>query len=95
MVTKSSSLLLLTTCPLKKLFIASFPQPSAHHQLESSLLLRSANQIQHILLIAYFLPYIRLSKVSNQYMFTLKMATAIFAEMLDNFQHLMWLIHES
>jgi hypothetical protein len=39
--------------------------------------------------------YVRLPKMSNQYTFTLKMATAMFTEMLENFQHLTWLIPKS
>jgi hypothetical protein len=37
----------------------------------------------------------RSTKTINHYIFTLKMATAIFAETLDNFQNLMRLIPES
>jgi hypothetical protein len=33
------------------------------------------------------LPYIRLPKTPNLYIFTLKMANAIFAETFDNFQN--------
>jgi hypothetical protein len=44
---------------------------------------------------AYCLPYIRLPEVPNQHVVTLKMATAVFAKTLDNFQHLMQLIPKS
>jgi hypothetical protein len=37
----------------------------------------------------------RLPKMPNHYTFTLKMATAVFAEMFDNSRHLTWLIPES
>jgi hypothetical protein len=39
----------------------------------------SANLFYHILLATYHLLYIRLSRTPNQYTFTLKMATAMFA----------------
>jgi hypothetical protein len=39
-------------------------------------------------------PYIRLLKMPSHYIFTLKMATAVFSKM-DNFQHSTWLIPES
>jgi hypothetical protein len=42
----------------------------------------------------YYLPHIRLPKRPNHYTFTLKMATAMFAETLDNFQHSTRLIPE-
>jgi hypothetical protein len=35
----------------------------------------------------FHLPYIRLPKTNKQYIFTLKMATPMFAEMFGNFQH--------
>jgi hypothetical protein len=38
-------------------------------------------------LSTFFLPYIRLPKTSRHYIFTLNMATAKYAETLDNFQH--------
>jgi hypothetical protein len=81
--------------PLKKLFITASPLPCAHRQLDSSPLFRSANQIRHIPLAAYCPPYISLLKTPNQYIFTLKMATAMFVETLDNFQHSSRLIPES
>jgi hypothetical protein len=40
-------------------------------------------------------PYIRLLKTSNHYKFTLKMATAMSSETLDNSQHSTRLIPES
>jgi hypothetical protein len=52
-----------------------------------SLLIRTTNQLHHIKLTGYCLPYIRLPKTTNQYMYTLKMATSVFAETSDNFQH--------
>jgi hypothetical protein len=55
----------------------------------------SANQIHYIPLIAYYLPYIRLPKMPNQHIFIMKMATALFDEMLDNLKHFTWLIPES
>jgi hypothetical protein len=36
-----------------------------------------------------------LPKMPSQHIFTLKMATAVFAETLDTFQRLVWLIPES
>jgi hypothetical protein len=54
-----------------------------------------ANQIHHIPLTAYCLPYIRLRKVPNQYIFSQKMATTMSVKMLDNFQHSMQLIPKS
>jgi hypothetical protein len=62
-------------------YITSFPQPLAHHQLSISPLFRSASQIRHI-------------PLASQYIFTLKMATALFVETLGNFQFSMWLIPE-
>jgi hypothetical protein len=35
---------------------------------------------------AYYLPYIKLPKTPDHYVFTLKTATAMFAETLGNFQ---------
>jgi hypothetical protein len=46
----------------------------------------------HIPLTTYCLPYMKLSKMPNKYIFTLKMATAMFAETLSNFQNLLQLI---
>jgi hypothetical protein len=43
----------------------------------------------------YCLPYIRLQKMPNQYIFTLKMTTAMSAGTLHNFQHSMCIISES
>jgi hypothetical protein len=48
----------------------------------------STNQHHQIELSTYCLSYIRLPKMPNYYIFTLTMATAVFAKM-DNFQHLM------
>jgi hypothetical protein len=61
----------------------------------SSQLFRSTNQHRHILLATYCLPYFRLPKTPNHHTFTLKMATAILAETLDNSQHSMRLNPES
>jgi hypothetical protein len=47
------------------------------------------------LLYTQCLPYIRLPKTPDHYIFTLKMATVMFAGTLDNFQHSMRLILES
>jgi hypothetical protein len=44
----------------------------------------SSNKIQ---LATHCLPYTKLPKPTNLYIFTLKMATAVLAEMLDNIQH--------
>jgi hypothetical protein len=55
---------------------------------QKSRLLGGAHQIQ---LTTYCLTYIRRPKIS----ITLKVATAIFAETLDNFQHLTGLIPDS
>jgi hypothetical protein len=35
--------------------------------------------------ISHPMPHIRLQTMPNQYIFALKIATAVFAEMLDNF----------
>jgi hypothetical protein len=63
--------------------------------LDSITLFRSTNQHNQIQLLAYCLPYIRLPKTPNHYRFTLKMATAMSAETMDNFQHSTQLIPES
>jgi hypothetical protein len=56
--------------------------------LDSSPLFCFTNQHHQIELSTYCLPYLRKSaKTSSHYIFTLKMATAVFAEMIDNFQH--------
>jgi hypothetical protein len=68
--------------PTEISFITSFPQPLARYQLDSSPLLSSTNHI-HIPLATYCVVY------------TLKMATMVFAKMLENLQHLTWLIPES
>jgi hypothetical protein len=43
-------------------------------------LFRSTNQHYQIKLATYCLPYIRLTKTPNHYIFTLKMATAMFTQ---------------
>jgi hypothetical protein len=55
--------------------------------MDSSLLFHSTNQHHEIQLTTYCLPYIRLPGMRNHYTFTLKMATARFAETSDNSQH--------
>jgi hypothetical protein len=55
----------------------------------------SSNQHHQIQLATVCLPHIRLSKIPNHNILTLFMATALFAETLDNFQHSMSLILES
>jgi hypothetical protein len=60
--------------------------------LDSSPLFCSTNQNHQIQLTTYCLPYIRLPKSPNHYTFTLKTATAMFAEMLDMSEHFTWLI---
>jgi hypothetical protein len=52
-------------------------------------------QRHQIQLSTYFLPYIRLPKTPSHHKFTLKMATAMFAETLDTFQHSTRLFPES
>jgi hypothetical protein len=47
----------------------------------------STNQIRHSPLAAYFLHFTGLRKTPNKHIFTLKMATAMSVETLDNFQH--------
>jgi hypothetical protein len=54
---------------------------------ESSPFFCSTIQHHHTLLATYCLPYIGLPKSPNHYTFTLKMATAMLAETLDNTQH--------
>jgi hypothetical protein len=56
---------------------------------------RSTNQHHQIQLATYCLPNIRLSESSSHYTFTLKVAIAMFAETLDNSQHLTRLNPES
>jgi hypothetical protein len=64
--------------------------------LDSSLLSYSANQIHHIPLATYCLPYIRLPKMPNQHIHPeVATATAMFVKTLDSCQHSMWLIPES
>jgi hypothetical protein len=67
-------------------------QPHTHHQLDSSPLFQSANQICHVTLTAYCLPHVRLKKNAQPIHIHLKMAIAMFAEMLDKFEHLTQLI---
>jgi hypothetical protein len=74
---------------LKKIFIACSSQPRAYLLLDSNPLFRFTNQHHLIQFSINYLPYIRLPERPNHYIFTLKMATAMFAEMLDNFQHSM------
>jgi hypothetical protein len=63
-----------------------------HHELIAACF---ANQICYILHAVCCLPYIRLPKIPEEHTFTLKTATAMFAEMSNNFQHLTWLIPEN
>jgi hypothetical protein len=63
--------------------------------LDSNPLFCSTNQHHQTQHATYCLPYIRLPKMPNHYSFTMKMATAVFAKMLDNSQHLMQLTPES
>jgi hypothetical protein len=65
---------------LKNFSVTSAPQPRFHHQLDSSPLFPSTNQHRQIQLATYCLPYIKLPKTPNQYILTLKMVTAMFAE---------------
>jgi hypothetical protein len=51
--------------------------------------------IQLEVITTYFLPYIRLPKMPSHYVLTLKMGTAVFAEILDNSQHSVQLIPKS
>jgi hypothetical protein len=67
--------------------ITSFSQPHAHFLLGSSILICSTNHRHHIQHLAQSLPYTDVTKMTIQYILTLKMATAIFAEMLDSSQH--------
>jgi hypothetical protein len=55
---------------------------------DSSPLFHSTSLQHQIQLATHCLPCIRLPKVSSHYTFTLKMTVAVFAETLDNFQHL-------
>jgi hypothetical protein len=63
--------------------------------LIGSPLFRYTNQHHQIQFTTYCLPYIRLPKIPNHYIFTLTMSTAVFAESLDKFQHSMRIIHET
>jgi hypothetical protein len=60
--------------------------------LDSNPLFRSTNQYHQIELSAHCQSYI---ETPNHYILTLKMATAMFAETLDNFQRSTLLISES
>jgi hypothetical protein len=71
------------------------PLPCAHLPLDSSPLFRSTNQHHQIQLSTYCLAYVRLPKSPNYYIFTLNMASAMFAATLDNFHHSTRLIPES
>jgi hypothetical protein len=59
-------------------------------QVDSSPFFCSTSQYHQVLLTSYCLPYFRLLNMPNHHTFTLKMATAVFAE-TDNFQNLSWL----
>jgi hypothetical protein len=63
--------------------------------VNSSPLFCSTNQHYQIQPTTYCLPYIRHPKMPNHYTFTLKMATAMFAETLDDSRHLTQLIPET
>jgi hypothetical protein len=72
-------------------FISSFPQSCVCYQSDSIPLLHSvASQIHHILLATYCLLCIRIPINVCP-----KVATAVFAKMLDNFQKVTRLIPES
>jgi hypothetical protein len=58
-------------------------------------LFRYTTPHHHIHLATYCLPYMKLPKTPNHDIFTLKMATAMFVETLDNSQRSMWLIPEN
>jgi hypothetical protein len=75
--------------------VGRFGIPRVHLQLDISPLFRSTNQHHQIQRATYFLPSLWLLKTPNHYVFTLKMAVAMFAETLDNFQHSTLLIPES
>jgi hypothetical protein len=92
---KGCSPTVLTTCTLKFFSSPPFPQPCAHPLLDSSLLFHSTNQLYHIQYPTHTPPYIRLSKMTNQNIFTLKMANAMSAETSNNSQHLTQLTLES
>jgi hypothetical protein len=70
-----------------------FIQPHALLPLDSSLLFCSTNQHHQTQLATCCLS--RLSGTPKHYIFTLKMATEIFAETLDSSQHLTQLIPKS
>jgi hypothetical protein len=44
---------------------------------------------------AHFLPYVRQPRLTSQCIFTLGLATAVLAAMLDNSQYAMWLTPKS
>jgi hypothetical protein len=73
-------------------FFSSTPWSSPTGQQPTILLHQSAPPIQ---LATNNLPKIRLLKSSSHYTFTLKMATAMLSEMLDNAQHSMQLTPEA
>jgi hypothetical protein len=63
--------------------------------MDSSMLYCYTNQHYQFQLSTYFQPYIWLPEMSKHYIFTLKMTTAMFAKMLEDFQYLVWLIPEA
>jgi hypothetical protein len=73
----------------------SLPLFLSHVLITDWIASHSISLICHIPLTAFCLPYVRLPKMPNQYIFNLKLATAMFSETLDNIQRLMRLIPES
>jgi hypothetical protein len=64
------------------------PLCSVSHNRLRGLLFRATNQHHQIQFATYCLLYFNLPKTLNHYILTLKMATAMFAETLDSFQHI-------
>jgi hypothetical protein len=75
--------------------VLPYPQLRAHLQFDRIPLFISTDQHHQMHLVTYCLPYIRLQRTSNHYIFTLKIATSVFAEALDYFLHSTRLIPES
>jgi hypothetical protein len=82
---------------LKNFYVTSFPQPPARHLLDGGPLLRPACLFCHIPHAICHLLYKepRLPKTPTQYTITVKAATEMFAERLNDLQHSKWLIAEN
>lgn len=77
--------------PQNKIFMA-FSSTTSSMLIEQQPILLFCQSHPSYHIHCLLLPYIRLSKIPSQHIFTLEMATAMFAKMLNNFQHSAWLI---